>query len=97
MLKEDLSIDTTFDPHYFSSDSTFKTYFLKSRIEEFWKSEKSENLGVPTTHPPIVKQSDTNRFLIKLWKLTDNISMEQALSFPEFFTVDKNYNSDQIW
>jgi hypothetical protein len=25
MLKEDLSIDTTFNPHLFSSDSTFKS------------------------------------------------------------------------
>ncbi len=28
MLKEDLSIDTTFNPHKFSSDSTFKLEIL---------------------------------------------------------------------
>ncbi len=35
MLKEGLSIDTTFNPHQFSSDSTFKALFLLFGIERF--------------------------------------------------------------
>jgi hypothetical protein len=32
MLKEGLSIDTTFNPHEFSSDSTFKSLFTTKSI-----------------------------------------------------------------
>ncbi len=48
MLKEDLSIDTTFNPHQFSSDSTFNDMLfisLKNSLTE----------GIPTNYPEMNK------------------------------------------
>ncbi len=84
MLKEDLSIDTTFNPHQFSSDSTFNTVYqsyyckslsIKKSMEGF--RQVAEDTPIQFDHRPIALHTE---FLVTLAVIQHTLNIVQIHS-----------------